>query len=247
MASNTLDQNGDCVNDQEHLHSTDGSDAFGESYISPRIGDEYQAELPQLVDKSNYISNPDQYVFNSLPVPVTWISMKNEGLEIVTNGEIKSRPSPEEEAENLPAEEKLPKCKCEGYLLVPGLRSECLSDVEKASFTLGLYIFQKDFMEVSRFVVTEEVGRLLSFYYGRFYGSDEYIKWSDCRKKKSKKRVYGKRLFSGLRQQELLSRLLPRVAEEYQSSLVEVPLISFVRTKYFLVFLYLSFCLYKFC
>lgn len=66
------------------------------------------------------------------------------------------------------------------------------------------------------------MGEILSFYYGTFYGSEKYRKWSECRKIKSKRSVYGQRIFTGMRQQELLSRLQPHVSEESQNTLLEV-------------------------
>ncbi|KAL5783782.1 hypothetical protein ACOSP7_008811 [Xanthoceras sorbifolium] len=109
-----------------------------------------------------------------------------------------------------------------GYSLVPGSPGEPWSDAEKDSFLLGLYIFGKSFFQIKRFLGNKEMGDILSFYYGKFYRCKEYLRWLDCRKPRSRKCVYGRKIFSGWRQQQLLSRLLPHVPENSQSTLLEV-------------------------
>ncbi|KAI3469403.1 hypothetical protein Pfo_026066 [Paulownia fortunei] len=281
MASIHLGQNGDCF-DNTHVEklpppdcddfgeakvspripsgSYDVVDKFGEPEILPRIGDEYQVELPPLIGGSSYMfqstkctdaetrAHPHQNFLVGLPILLTWISsVKHDILgsrsSSITSSDfthsdsknvIKTETSfgevepshdsrkPREEWQNLPTAEKTIKCSGPGYLLVPGLFDDYWSAAEKDSFVLGLYIFKKNFVEVRRFIGTKEMGALLSFYYGKFYGSQEYRRWSECRKMKSKKGIYGQRIFSGLRQQELLSRILPRVSEECQNAILEV-------------------------
>ncbi|KAG2721490.1 hypothetical protein I3760_02G084600 [Carya illinoinensis] len=109
-----------------------------------------------------------------------------------------------------------------GYCLVPGSLGDSWNDIEEHSFILGLYIFGKNFVHVKKFVGNKEMGDILSFYYGRFYRSDRYRRWSECRKMRSRKCIYGQRIFTGLRQQEFFSRLLPHVSEECQNTLMEV-------------------------
>ncbi|KAL3829367.1 hypothetical protein ACJIZ3_018169 [Penstemon smallii] len=107
----------------------------------------------------------------------------------------------------------------------PGLTStKDWSDADKASFLVGLYIFQKNFVEVRRFIETKDMGEILKFYYGEFHRSDQYRRWSDYPKKtKSKKLcVCGKTIFSGLRHQELLSRLLPTLSKARSDALSKV-------------------------
>ncbi|KAL2244136.1 uncharacterized protein LOC105156897 [Sesamum indicum] len=228
--------------------SYDAGDAFGEPDILPRIGDEYQAELPQLLGEPANVScsrtRSHQNSLVGLPIPLTWIgSKKHEGPEIFSDSR---RPNPKnlaetstyssgetgpshysmkakDESQNLPSDESILECSGGGHsFLVPGLLSESWSETEKASFLLGLYIFEKNFVELKRFLETKEMGAILSFYYGEFYRSDVYRRWSEGRRTRSKKCVYGQRIFSGFRQQELLSRLLPRVSEERRSALLEV-------------------------
>ncbi|XP_057466970.1 uncharacterized protein LOC130756467 isoform X2 [Actinidia eriantha] len=110
----------------------------------------------------------------------------------------------------------------ERYCLVPGSFGGPWSDIEEASFLLGLYIFGKNLVQVKRFIDSKKMGDLLSFYYGKFFRSDEYRRWSDCRKMRSRRCAYGQRIFTRSRQQELLSRLSQNVSEECQNNLVEV-------------------------
>ena len=109
-----------------------------------------------------------------------------------------------------------------GFCPLPGCLGESWTDIECDSFLLGLYIFGKNLILVKRFVESKEMGNILSFYHGKFYGSDRYRRWSECRKLRSRRRIYGRKIFKGWRQQELLSRLSSRVSEECQYKLLEV-------------------------
>ncbi|KAF5736969.1 hypothetical protein HS088_TW14G01124 [Tripterygium wilfordii] len=110
-----------------------------------------------------------------------------------------------------------------GYSLVPGYLDDTWSDREEASFLLGLYIFGKNLVQVKKFVETKSMGNILSFYYGKFYRSEKYCRWAGCRKISSSRRcIFGHKIFTGPRQQELSSRLLPRLSEQCQNTLEEV-------------------------
>ncbi|CAI0551237.1 unnamed protein product [Linum tenue] len=113
-------------------------------------------------------------------------------------------------------------CGSKTYSFVPGSLGSCWNGDEVESFILGLYIFGKSFVPIKKFVDTKEMGDILSFYYGRFYGSDRYKRWSDCRKVKRRKCVSGDKLFTGWRQQELISRLQPHISESYQKTFQEI-------------------------
>lgn len=104
---------------------------------------------------------------------------------------------------------------------VPGSKCNPWSDPEVNGFLLGLYIFGKSFVSIKRFLENKEMGEILSFYYGKFYRSDHYRRWSDSRKVRSRKCITGRKIFTGWRLQEFLSRLLPHVPEEFQSTLLE--------------------------
>jgi len=148
--------------------------------FSPRIGPEYQAEIPSLIEKSDQLSlrtDPtdsedvhDKSLSSAigLPIPVTW------------------------------------------------------SIADTNSFVLGLFIFGKNFTKIKRFIENKRMGEILTFYYGKFYETDGYRRWSECRKLKGRKCIIEKKLFAGARQQELLSRLIPHVSDEYQDTFLQV-------------------------
>ncbi|GFY85102.1 hypothetical protein Acr_03g0018760 [Actinidia rufa] len=273
MGSVQLNQNGDCMEDtsMEQLLSPDSSDynVFGDPELLPRVGDQYQVDIPALMAESErllYRKSPFEVDFSpnvpsdflmGLSIPVMWIkgteslgdsngkSNKNRVVKSETNKEaqmysrdkdskVKFEPVDvacgngigSEESENLAVERKMDRnihmYPGEGYYLIPSSFGESWSDIEEASFLLGLYIFGKNLVQVKKFIESKTMGDVQSFYYGKFYRSDKYRRWSDCRKMRSRKCVYGQRIFTGLRQQELLSRLFSRVSEECQNTLLEV-------------------------
>ena len=141
----------------------------------------------------------------------------------VTSGDGKE----EGEPENLVLEKDImavlqPEHGGKGHCLVPGCLGDIWSNLEEAGFLLGLYIFGKNLVLVKKFIGSKQMGDILSYYYGRFYRSEKYCRWSDCRKIKSRRCIYGQRIFTGLRHQELLSRLLPLVSEDCQNTIMEV-------------------------
>ncbi|KAJ0980682.1 hypothetical protein J5N97_008937 [Dioscorea zingiberensis] len=92
---------------------------------------------------------------------------------------------------------------------------------ESQSFLLGLYIFGKNLAQMRRFIGTKDMGDVLCFYYGKFYRSDAHRRWSECRKTRGRRCIHGSRIFTGWRQQELLSRLLPGISKDLQATLLE--------------------------
>ncbi|KAL1543054.1 hypothetical protein AAHA92_20071 [Salvia divinorum] len=194
-------------------------DAFGEPEIVPRVGTEYQAELPQVLGDSNTLSHSmdcadDETRADSLqnfhigsPIKLAWISSVKSGMRVshdwmMSMDEINER-------------------SVKDYRLVPEICDECWSAAEKGCFLLGLYIFAKNFVEVKKFVGTKEMVAVQSYYYGTFHSSPEHHRWSSARRIKHKRRTLGRGLFYGLRLQEFLSRVLPRVGES-QNALLEV-------------------------
>ncbi|XP_045796615.1 uncharacterized protein LOC123890915 isoform X2 [Trifolium pratense] len=180
---------------------------------SSRIGPEFQAKIPFVIKKSEPYSlrmNPagslavhDKSLSFAigLPIPVTWIhnEMEDSGHEeLVYHRDIDS---------------------CQ---LAPGILSSSWSDADKKSFLLGLFIFGKNFIQIKRFLDNKGMGEILSFYYGKFYKTDGYRRWLECRKTKGRKCMIGRKLFTGPRQHELLSRLIPHVSEESQDTLLQV-------------------------
>jgi hypothetical protein len=180
---------------------------------SSRIGPEYQAKIPSVIKKSDQLSLrmncADSLAVHDislslaigLSIPVTWIHNEMED-----NGH-----------EELGYHRDINSCQ-----LVPDRLSRSWSDVDAKSFLLGLFIFGKNFIQIKRFLDNKGMGEILSFYYGKFYKTDGYRRWSECRKKKGRKCMIGRKLFTGPRQNELLSRLIPHVSEESQDTLLQV-------------------------
>lgn len=220
MASIQFDQNGDYSDNMLLV------DMFGEPEILPRIGDGYQAELPQFLGESNSLFRSSrnsaddetradfkQSFILGLPINLMWISSELNLLHDLRKSL--------EESENVPALDKIHDCSGPDSRLVPGVCGEQWTAAEKDCFLLGLYIFAKNFVVVRRFVGTKEMGAVQSYYYGRFCSSPEHRRWSNIRRRKNKRGKFGRGMFSGLRLQELLSRLLPTVGE-CQNALLEV-------------------------
>ncbi|XP_027329878.1 uncharacterized protein LOC113846135 isoform X2 [Abrus precatorius] len=273
-----------CIGEQvdEHSLSPEFSgvyDVFGDPDIFPRVGEQYQVDVPSLISKSEYYCfQRNQHEAEStastlhkfrigLPIPIIWIKdevehnkhdpLKNASKPIrVTNKTECSQLECIKETQNALDCDKLnPKLNAangtlvnrlklgesgnsnvqqeteigmhekhrdNGRCLVPGSASDTWNEIEEASFILGLYIFGKNLVQVKRFIGDKKMGDILSFYYGKFYKSEKYQRWSGCRKMRSRKCIYGQKIFTGPRQQELLSRLLPNMSEECHKKLLEV-------------------------
>lgn len=249
-------------------------DEFSDPEISPRVGEEYQVEVPPLLLKSdiNWLQSFKEAeiqgsslhdFFVGLPVQVMWISEEAHWMERKLREDTVEKCSRKEDlkGESFQDEQKddsakliieatkmttsstikvskaadlaLPKetvlaidtdkkDNINGCHLVPGVSGQPWTNIEEASFLLGLYIFGKNLVLVKKFVGSKQMGDILSFYYGRFYRSEKYCRWCECRKTRGRKCIYGQRLFKGWRQQELVSRLLLHVAEDNKNALVEV-------------------------
>ncbi|OAY27758.1 uncharacterized protein LOC110602270 [Manihot esculenta] len=252
------------------------SDAFRDPELLPRIGDQYQVEIPPLMTESAYFlltemandpiitcgTSHDFLV--GLPISLMWIkeevnNIKHEHQEIpgdlngssTTNNFIKHEsimgfqifPGSELQIKSelmdatlngvvedrkpakldLQEEEKnYQQHGGKGYLMVPGSLGVTWNNIEEASFLLGLYIFGKNLLQVKKLVESKQMGDILTFYYGKFYRSEKYNRWSECRKIRSRRCIYGQRIFTGSSQQELLSRLFLHVSEECKHTLTEV-------------------------
>ncbi|KAL5065419.1 hypothetical protein RYX36_027156, partial [Vicia faba] len=213
-------------------------DVFGDPDpdLSPRVGEEYQVEIPALISKFEYClirRNADEAessIHNfqvGLPIPIIWIKDGAEkSNECKVNPKLEAIGSTLFNRKNSDMQQEIKigmqqKDRHKGQILVPGSQSDHWTEVEEASFVLGLYIFGKNHVQVKRFIGNKKMEDILSLYYGKFYKSDKYQRWDGCRKMKSRKRVFGQRLFTGQRQQELLSRLLPNVSQECQKKLLE--------------------------
>ncbi|XP_022758037.1 uncharacterized protein LOC111305105 isoform X2 [Durio zibethinus] len=245
---------------------------FGDPQVIPRVGGQYQAEIPPLVGECHslqVVKEPidSKVVMNvpnpfplGLPIPFFWtktgVESINGAFEFENSEESRitsSHGCAEYKVESLysvlgdrkdmrgyskiqlTTRSKMdvdllvphePKSKLNqvdrGPCPLPGSLSEVCKDIELDSFLLGLYIFGKNLTLVKNFVESKEMGEILSFYYGKFYGSDEYRRWSECRKLRSRRCIHGQKLFTGWRQQELLSRLFSHLSKGCQDMLLEV-------------------------
>ncbi|OMP03326.1 hypothetical protein COLO4_10489 [Corchorus olitorius] len=258
--------------------SPDIFDIFGDPQISPRVGDNYQVEIPPMITGTEHFqllmdpldSDGIPYLAHSfllgLPVPVTWM---HEDIDFDDQGQggpnkpddggtrvdesfesrkcrkgLNSRRKKNSELHAEYSDARIVdkkesnagnlgcgmECKtslsrpCEGRssYLIPGLSGDSWNNSEADGFLLGLYIFGKDFGQIKRFIENKEMGDIMSFYYGAFYRSERYCRWSDDQKRSRKKNVYGRKIFTGWRQQELLSRLLSHVPDESKNDFLEV-------------------------
>ncbi|KAJ6737612.1 PROTEIN putative-RELATED [Salix viminalis] len=249
------------------------SGVCGHPIDNPRVGDEYQAEIPSMISQAEHlqlvtnpfgsdgISGPPHSFLIGLPVQIMWLddhktsSGEDEGcgsLSHARDAALKNESSkskkckkhctvkkevsdlnaellddvkelkPETFQSKVEGKENLDQlCKSKNYYPLPGLLHHPWRNADVDGFILGLYIFGKNLVQIQRFI-DKEVGEILSFYYGKFYMSDAYRRWSDNRKTKRKKCVYGHRIFTGWRQQELFSRLDPHVPEHFRNTFQEV-------------------------
>uniref|UniRef100_A0A6N2N9D5 SANT domain-containing protein n=1 Tax=Salix viminalis TaxID=40686 RepID=A0A6N2N9D5_SALVM len=268
-----------CIEDEsaEQSLSPGICDAYRDPELLPRIGDEYQVQIPSLMTECAnqlLVENPADAIISSatcdeflvgLPVSLMWIneeiesikhepqgypcdltdtSNRNESLnpesireakivpevdfkakveliDITTNGDMEVGESAKLCFQQEISNEMPCKLGSKDYSLVPGSVNNSWSEAEVESFLLGLYIFGKNLVQVQNFVESKMMRDILPFYYGKFYRSDRYCKWTECRKIRSRKCVYGQRIFTGSRQHEMLSRLLPQLSEECKNNLLE--------------------------
>ncbi|CBI39482.3 unnamed protein product, partial [Vitis vinifera] len=221
-----------------HPDSPDINDIFGEPLVHPRVGYEYQVEIPLMITESErdkLLVNPadaevivdvSHSFLMGLPIPIVQVldevtNIKDGGIGFNNSDDSESTAtSPDSKVMGSTDLDQMHGSK--SYLTVPGSLGDSWSDIEVDSFILGLYIFGKNLIQVKRFIESKGMGDILSFYYGKFYRSDGYRRWSDCRKMRRRKCIHGQKIFTGWRQQELLSRLLPQVSQECQNTLLEV-------------------------
>ncbi|CAH2038512.1 unnamed protein product [Thlaspi arvense] len=218
--------------------SSDVEFAFGDPLVEPRVGDEFQIEIPPMMSASKraaYLSTPlalddSSYSFlTGLPVQVMWMDKHKKGQgngddNVDMNQSLRSfktrrsRCSAKMRGESdKNSESKKQRLNLE---VVPEIPSSSWEDSEVASFVLGLYTFGKNFTQVKKFMEKKGTGDIMLFYYGKFYNSAKFHSWSESRKKRNRKCVYGRKLYSGWRQQQLLSRLIPSIPDESQKQML---------------------------
>ncbi|XP_018453002.1 uncharacterized protein LOC108824134 [Raphanus sativus] len=199
-----------CVEEEEEY-------VCGDPKVDIRVGDEYQAEIPHMLSESEratYLLNPlassDDAIVGGglllLPVDIMWIDttkLKDEDDNVDMSESLKS----------LKTKRNKQKMMMMNLEAVPERSSSSSwDDLEVDAFVLGLYTFGKNFTQVKQFLESKGTGPLLSFYYGKFYKSTKHKIWSNSLKKR--KCIQGKKLYSGWRLHQLLSRLIPSVADE---------------------------------
>ncbi|CAL9071647.1 unnamed protein product [Musa textilis] len=229
---------------------------YDEPLILPRIGYEYQVEIPELattdsqcilveshLTSTSCMLSVGNHVGVGLDIPVAWVhhvgyATKGQQKEIscsnissIEGGSVEYTNTEKGHADATYSkmtefqEEMVFLCcklsKAKGYRALPGTPSSSWSHNETQCFLLGLYIFGKNLVQVEKFIECKKMGDMLSYYYGKFYRSDAYNRWSRCRKVKSRRCILGHRIFTGWRQQELLSRVLSKIAKEIQDCLLE--------------------------
>ncbi|CAI0467395.1 unnamed protein product [Linum tenue] len=237
-----MDHNGD-INaiesaDQQPLQALESSgisendEPSRETELLPRIGEQFQVPIPPLISRSVYLqtdhtlpSEGNTLKFSlGLPLSLTWIKEEGETIKKELDEYLHALSTGSTRNDSVKAENnEVVRCGSKSYRLVPG--SSCYDewdDLEVGSFLLGLYVFGKNLVQVQKFVESKTMGQILSFYYGKFYRSSRYRRWSECGKQKGRKRMFGQRIFTGSRQQELLSRLVNRSSEECQHTLQKV-------------------------
>lgn len=155
--------------------------------ICPRVGEEYQVEVPDLPPVPLTAPADNQFLIG-LPVPLTWVDAQEN----------------------------------DGPVPVPSKGTSHWSETEANSLVLGLYIFGKNLRLVRQFIQSKSIGGVLAYYYGVFYKSEAYKKWVDCRKARTRKCIVGARIFTGWRQQVIVSRLLSAVPQENHELVLEV-------------------------
>lgn len=237
--------------------SSDVDANFEDPEVVPRVGDQYQAELPPIVTStcSSQLMNEFRdfkLMMSSLELPIilkracskaescretleSFIKEEGQVISAKDSDQLKVEPHSNFHGEGKNATAVLSfqsSFKCDememklddarDMHLILEFPVESWTDIEYDSFLLGLYIFGKNFNFVKRFVGSKKMGHILSFYYGKFYRSENYRRWSQCRKLRNKRCIFGQKIFTGWRQQELLSRLFSHVSTDCQNTLIEV-------------------------
>ncbi|XP_061348509.1 uncharacterized protein LOC133293903 [Gastrolobium bilobum] len=225
--------------------SPDISNIVGAAQLNPRIGHEYQVEVSSMIEEPERLQllmNPadsevvhDNSLFFAIGLPILGAWKHNEvedsghegwgylgDIDRTVNA-IKPAKTANVKKNGMSGDSKSGELgKSKKYKMAPGTSSNSWSDADAKSFLLGLFVFGKNFIQIKRFLENKGMGEILSFYYGKFYKSDEYRRWSSCRKIKGRKCMIGQKFFTGRRQHELLSRLIPHVSEESQDTLLQV-------------------------
>ncbi|KAL4287147.1 hypothetical protein S245_066566 [Arachis hypogaea] len=224
--------------------SPDINDIVGAPQMNPQVGLEHQVDVPSFLKEyeqlqlqmnpadSEAVHDNSLHFAIGLTIPTMWVPKEVdngfEGLRLwhSRDNDLKKKNSiPDHGIESKPTTSvnkggQLDES--QNYMMVPGTLSNSWSDSDVKSFVLSLFIFGKNFIQIQKFLENKGMGDILSFYYGKFYKSEEYRRWTSCKNKKGRKCMQGRKFFNGWRQHELMSRLLPQVSEEFRESLQQV-------------------------
>ncbi|CAA7047577.1 unnamed protein product [Microthlaspi erraticum] len=213
--------------DEENNHMEEDScdmeeSVCGDPKVDIRVGDEYQAELPPLMSESEraaFLDDSSCSFVMGRPLEVMWINTKDQ--ERLGGGD-----DDVDMSESLKSLKTKTSRNGKGIVsleAVPEKQSSSWDEFEVDGFVLGLYTFGKDFAQMNKLLDSKETRDILSFYYGKFYKSAKHKIWSSFLKKRSRRCVQGKKLYSGWRLQQLLTRLIPSVpSESEKKKLVDV-------------------------
>ncbi|KAL2325523.1 hypothetical protein Fmac_024581 [Flemingia macrophylla] len=194
--------------------------------LNPRIGHEYQVEVPSMITKSEMLKLPMHHAGSKLVHDeVENYGHHNNGAVSVTVDNLKRISDNGKESRTTYSQSVMTggqPSNTENCQMVRSTLNDSWSNADVQSFFLGLFIFGKNFVQIKRFLENKGMGEILLFYYGKFYNSDEYRRWSVCKKMKGRKCITGHKLFSGRKQRELLSRLVLHVSEELKDVLQQV-------------------------
>nr|KYP74326.1 hypothetical protein KK1_007000 [Cajanus cajan] len=220
--------------------SPDINNIVGAPKFNPRIGHEYQVEVPSMIKDSELLQllinrTDSELVHNevednehegwkylgdnngAVDVTVPAAAAANLKNNVISDNGKELRPTISQSVMTGAQLNETKNCP-----MACGTLNDSWSDADVQSFLLGLFIFGKNFIQIKRFLENKGMGEILLFYYGKFYKSDEYRRWSACKKMKGRKCISGRKLFSGRKQRELLSRLILRVSEEFKDALQQV-------------------------
>ncbi|KAJ9543034.1 hypothetical protein OSB04_022741 [Centaurea solstitialis] len=171
-------------------------------WSSSRVGAEYQAIIPPLMEK--YEPKELMRFAYGLPIPVKWIPDDQPN----TNNE-----------ETIESNDASGSGSVDGLRPLPALSIEPWSATERGGFRLGMYVFGKNFHVLERFVESKDHGRIVGYYYQEFHASGEYRRWLEWQEERCARPMKARKLF-GWSYQELISRLSSNVIDGIKDRLI---------------------------
>lgn len=190
----------------------------------PRIGEQHQARIPPLLTEEERLQERQRpaSVDHESPehdkisiesggfIPIKWVTEKGDHQNQVDDEQ-------NENTENAQLDPVVP------FTPLPSSGENSWGPLEEESFLLSLYIFGKDLVQVKVFMDEKKYNNILPYYYGSFYGSDSFKKWTKGKKIQRRKCGRGKKLFTDQKTlRKFLERLLPLISKETKSLLLKV-------------------------